>query len=801
MALHHCLPAPRDQAPTGNRKVPLRILLHDYGAYGFIVQLARWLAAHGHMVLHLRSGDLVGPQGPAQRQPEDPPGLCFDALSIGRPFCRYALHRRVPDEIRYGRRLGDVIAKWRPDVVLSANTPPFAQAMALRAARRHGVPFVNWVQDIFSEGAGTLAARLPRPLGALALALLRRVEYGALRAADGVAVISPEFRELLRLNAINPPGLLLQENWAPPVPARPVDAGWAAARGLGGRRLLLAAGTLGLKHDPGMLAELAMAMANDPAVRVVVVSQGPGRDHLSAWLRGRDVPLVLLDYQPAADVPAMLASAEIGLVLLTAAAGGMSVPSKVYTYAAAGLPILAAVPPGNHVAGLIREQGLGLVVAPDDRAGFVTAARRLLADADLRGRCAAAGRAFSARHGDMDAIGGRFERLLTDAVAARPPAPRRLPGLPPGAESAYLCALALSARAPASAGGSGLDRGALLSLARSQGMLPLLTRALPAQEAPADDGMAREQARRILALSAVLLELLAALEARSIKTLALKGPVLSLLLHGEIGSRPCGDIDLLIDPGQAAAAAAVLAERGFVPLLDIAIDKLVMVSKDCPYRRGDLFVELHWRLFDNPHLLGWTFENLWQERMTIPLGGRAVPTLSVRHYGVYLAVHGIRHGWQRLRWLVDMGVLLGDPARSRTIREQASRDGLEPALTHAALLARDLLGLSLPEQEGWRVGWRVRAIDRSVENLSTILARRQTDRTGWLRRRLAEKWLDLLLCTGPRAFAMEVGNLLVRPGELVDLDLPLSLFWLYPLARPFLLARRIWRRAWGQRAS
>lgn len=787
----------------------MRILLHDFGAYGFIVHLARWLAQHGHVVLHLRSGDLVGPQGMVETQAGDPPGLRFQALSVGRPFARYALHRRLPDEIRYGRQLGRVIAQWRPDIVLSANTPPFAQAWAVHASHRQGVPFVNWVQDIFSEGAGAMAARLVWPLGNLALALLHRVEYGAMRDSDAIITISDGFRERLHRKGLNHPLLLVQENWAPcpdgtDRASAPAGAGWAAAQGLAGQRVVLAAGTLGLKHDPGLLADLALALADIPDIRVVVVSQGPGRDHLERWRRHHDAPLLLLDYQPAADVPSMLATAEIGLVLLTAAAGGMSVPSKVYTYAAAGLPILAAVPPDNHVARLIREQGLGLVVCPDDPVGFVAAARRLLADGDLRRDCAAAGRAFSVRHGDMAVIGGRFEQLLAEGVAARSPAPRRLPGLPPGPESDYLCALALYPQAGIAPGRPPLDLDILRTLARQHQMLPLLGRALASQGIAPGENLRTErigQTVGILALGAVLLELLSALEANGIQALALKGPALALLLHQEMGMRPCSDIDLLVDPSQATAAMAVLAERGFAPQLKVAVDKLVMVSKDCPCWRDNISVELHWRLFDNPCLLGWSFDSLWQARATVFLNGRAVPTLSIQHYGVYLAVHGLRHGWQKLRWLVDMGILLADPAQARAIRKQAAADGLEPALIHTARLAQDLLGTVLPDEGTWTEGWRVRAISRGVESLSAILAQAETGRGGWIRQRLAEKWLDLLLCNGPRSLAAEVRFLLVGPGDMSDIDLPRSLFWLYPLMRPFLLMRRIWRQGRVQRGS
>jgi hypothetical protein len=47
------------------------------------------------------------------------------------------------------------------------------------------------------------------------------------------------------------------------------------------------------------------------------------------------------------------------------------VPSgKIFEYLAAERPILAAVPPDGVAAGLVRETGAGVVVAPDDEQGL-----------------------------------------------------------------------------------------------------------------------------------------------------------------------------------------------------------------------------------------------------------------------------------------------------------------------------------------------------------------------------------------------------------------------------------------------
>ena len=43
---------------------------------------------------------------------------------------------------------------------------------------------------------------------------------------------------------------------------------------------------------------------------------------------------------------------------------------KIFEYLAAERPILAAVPPDGVAAGLVRETGAGVIVAPDDEQGL-----------------------------------------------------------------------------------------------------------------------------------------------------------------------------------------------------------------------------------------------------------------------------------------------------------------------------------------------------------------------------------------------------------------------------------------------
>jgi glycosyltransferase involved in cell wall biosynthesis len=82
--------------------------------------------------------------------------------------------------------------------------------------------------------------------------------------------------------------------------------------------------------------------------------------------------LELIDYLPRSESLRLQRDSEALLLLVPDADGrGRGVLSgKVFEYIAAGRPILAVVPPDGAAAELIRETGVGVVVAPDDVDGI-----------------------------------------------------------------------------------------------------------------------------------------------------------------------------------------------------------------------------------------------------------------------------------------------------------------------------------------------------------------------------------------------------------------------------------------------
>ena len=194
-----------------------------------------------------------------------------------------------------------------------------------------------------------------------------------------MVVISEDFLGLLGEWGIDESKVTVVRNWAPleEVSVSPRPNPWSERHHIADdQTVLLYAGTLGLKHEPRMLLALAEAFAERPDVRVVVASEGLGATWLAERLDGDEMELI--PFQPYADLPDMLGSGDVLLVLLEPDAGVFSVPSKVLTYHCAGRAILGAIPHENLAARTIESNGAGIVVDPGDADGFVTAAHRLI---------------------------------------------------------------------------------------------------------------------------------------------------------------------------------------------------------------------------------------------------------------------------------------------------------------------------------------------------------------------------------------------------------------------------------------
>ncbi|MEX2454493.1 MAG: glycosyltransferase family 4 protein [Rhodospirillaceae bacterium] len=394
----------------------MKILVHDYSGHPFQVQLSRELARRGHDVLHIHASFFQTPKGALLVTPDDPPGLAIEPLDIGEPFAKHRFVRRIRQEIRYGRLSADRMRAFGPDVVLSSNVPLDPQNIFQRACRDAGAGFAFWLQDIYSVAIDRILRRRFPGLGHLVGARYTALERRLLRDSDAVVAITEDFLPTLARWGVTSAKCHVVENWAPieELPEMPRDTAWRREHGLAGRQVILYSGTLGMKHNPALLLELALKFRDRPDVAVAVVSEGPGADWLARHGHEQGLAnLRILPFQPFSRFPEVLASGDLLVAILEPDAGIFSVPSKILSYLCAARPILAAMPVENLAARIVVRNEIGRVVGPGDLAGFVDGARALLDDADLARTCGTNARRYAETRFRIADIGARFDRILS----------------------------------------------------------------------------------------------------------------------------------------------------------------------------------------------------------------------------------------------------------------------------------------------------------------------------------------------------------------------------------------------------
>ena len=292
------------------------------------------------------------------------------------------------------------------DVVVVESPPLFLAAAGVAYAAAKRAPLVVNVADRWPASAVQLGA-LDDPR---AIAAAERLERWIYRHAAAVTVPT----EGLERDIGAEPSAAGRVAHLPPA----VDTARFAAipdpEPRQGPLRVLYAGTIGLAHGITTLLEAAR-LAGPDVVQVVVAGGGAEADLVAAGAPGnvRAIGIVA----PEA-VPGLYAEADAGVVLLRdrpILSGAL--PTKLLECLAAGRP--AVLSAHGEAAALLEDTGTGLAVAPEDPAALADAFRRLHADAALRGRLGAAGRALARSRFDRDVSVRAWAGVLEGVAAQR----------------------------------------------------------------------------------------------------------------------------------------------------------------------------------------------------------------------------------------------------------------------------------------------------------------------------------------------------------------------------------------------
>jgi len=209
-------------------------------------------------------------------------------------------------------------------------------------------------------------------------------------------------------------------------------------------------------------------------------------------------------------------------------------------------------------------------------------------------------------------------------------------------------------------------------------------------------------------LSQELARLLRQLSDAGIPSIPLKGVFLAESLYGDPATRVSTDIDLFVPAARRDRAIEMIRDAGYADVFDDSFFRKLDLryGRHYAFRRDYIGcstdVELHWRLVQHSSQDQVAVADLWAEAQPTRFFGAPAHRLSPEWEFLYLAIHAADHGWQGLKWLVDLHHLaITSPPDWQRVKHKAEQFGLERVVGSTLITCSRFLGTPLPNVYNW----------------------------------------------------------------------------------------------------
>ena len=333
--------------------------MHDFAGHPLFAELSNELAESGFTLVHTFFGHI----GPTKALAEDVyknGRIEFQKIALKQEYEVQNLPKRLLFELKLAGKLLLIHYRFRPLVTIFANTPLIAATVF-----RFFVPnsnFILWHQDIFAKAIGMRfnSGTKDRTISQkLQIYMVEIFERRLVKKSNQVICISDSFLSVYDKWSVDPNKVNVIENWAPLDQIQFLPKIRCASNKLE----LIYAGTLGLKHNPQLLIQLMNELEKVSLDgELMVISEGEGANFLKSQL-GLKRSISINGFVSLPALNEILMKADLALMLLEEGASEFSVPSKTYSYLAAGKCIIAFAPKSNAASVAITNAG-GFVFEP-----------------------------------------------------------------------------------------------------------------------------------------------------------------------------------------------------------------------------------------------------------------------------------------------------------------------------------------------------------------------------------------------------------------------------------------------------
>jgi hypothetical protein len=218
----------------------------------------------------------------------------------------------------------------------------------------------------------------------------------------------------------------------------------------------------------------------------------------------------------------------------------------------------------------------------------------------------------------------------------------------------------------------------------------------------------KRQIKRTFSLIKEIHDIELFLASESIDHVFLKGPLLSHVYYNDITVRTSKDIDVLIQSKDFLKADEYLLNNGYQKsenYSNLTSDQLHLLFKsgnevEYFHPQTGVQVEVHWRLFRNKSLFSKKMDLIFRSKEFVTFKNVKYPVLGEEDLFLYLCIHGGRHGWLRIQWLIDIFYIHQQSESIALIKmyEDAKKEDLHLYVLQPFVLMAKLFSIEIPKE-------------------------------------------------------------------------------------------------------
>ncbi|GIT98125.1 nucleotidyltransferase family protein [Sulfurovum sp. TSL1] len=305
-------------------------------------------------------------------------------------------------------------------------------------------------------------------------------------------------------------------------------------------------------------------------------------------------------------------------------------------------------------------------------------------------------------------------------------------------------------------------------------------------------------AQRNMLMTSELIKIMDLLRENHIEALAFKGPALAQMAYGNITLRQFGDIDVLVNETDILKAGQIITSNGYNP--DVHLDflnnqALLDVSSDLGFRnkRNNTYIELHWKLFRKKLSVTLDGLNIRSNPSVVNIQDKEIQTLQSDLLLVYLCAHGSKHMWERIEWIVDVDRLIRnlDSIDWKAVLYYAKEMHSINTLFLGLSLCNELFDTDFPDtiQKEIDKHENIKCLKNdTLQLLNNTFLKQDSGTSAMFKKfdyhaKLYDSFLDRLKYYLSTVFK-------ITPDDVLNINLPKYLSFLYFIIRPLRLARK-----------